>query len=91
MFRSIFNTIFLTLHRITIIEFAEEYRVTSALAVTAFVSLILTIVFIILLVTAPKEKRRQMKKLKIALCVSAIVMVILILLIPRVLYFELSN
>lgn len=56
------------------------------LAASAFTGLILAVVFIILLITAPKEKRKEMKKIKIALCISIIVMVISVLLIPQTLY-----
>lgn len=56
------------------------------LAEAAFITLILTVVFVILLITAPKEKRAKMEKVKIALCISIIVMIISVLLIPQALY-----
>ena len=59
---------------------------TIILATAAFTGLILAVVFIILLITAPKEKRSQMKKIKIALCISIIVIIISVLLIPKTLY-----
>lgn len=52
------------------------------LEVAAFTALILTVVFVILLITSPKEKRREMKKVKISVFCSAAIMAVSCVLLP---------
>ena len=61
------------------------------LEVAAFTALILTVVFVILLITSPKEKRREMKKVKISACCSAAIMAVSCILLPFAIIEQLNE